>query len=207
MRIIWSDYTGRSATSTQKGRAVSPRIVVKYILLKKEMNARMIKAAARTKELKGKGLTLKEVQGLLVTVDIDAGFLERHYNEDVGQGMDLEFVPFKEFLTGEMEILTSAGFLYDEIASVKEVRYKGLVYDFTVEGTHNFVANGMVVSNCGVRLVRTDLTEHEVRPGYPRSYNYFVQQRTRGCRVRGCFGRGLEPNGRHPYERGRMGGR
>jgi tRNA-splicing ligase RtcB (3'-phosphate/5'-hydroxy nucleic acid ligase) len=39
------------------------------------------------------------------------------------------------------------------------------VYDLTVQHPdHNFVANGFVVSNCGVRLLRTDLTEKQVRP-------------------------------------------
>ncbi len=156
-RTIGYEYSERKSRIAE--------IAVKYILLKKEMNARGVKAARRAKELKRKGLTLEEVQGLLVTVDINTSFLESHYHEDAGQGMGLEFVPFKEFLASEMGMLTSAGFLYDEIVSVKEVRYSGLVYDFTVEDTHNFVANGMIVSNCGVRLVRTDLTENDVRPG------------------------------------------
>jgi tRNA-splicing ligase RtcB len=39
------------------------------------------------------------------------------------------------------------------------------VYDFTVEHEHhNFIADGFVVSNCGVRLVHTSLTEQDVKP-------------------------------------------
>ena len=43
--------------------------------------------------------------------------------------------------------------------------YDGQVYDFTVNHPdHNFVANGFVVSNCGVRLVRSNLFYREVKP-------------------------------------------
>jgi tRNA-splicing ligase RtcB len=39
------------------------------------------------------------------------------------------------------------------------------VYDLTVaDEHHNFVADGFVVSNCGVRLLRTDLRKEEVMP-------------------------------------------
>jgi tRNA-splicing ligase RtcB len=52
------------------------------------------------------------------------------------------------------------------VASVEPVDYaEPFVYDLTVQHPdHNFVANGFVVSNCGVRLLRTDLTEKQVRP-------------------------------------------
>jgi tRNA-splicing ligase RtcB len=139
-------------------------IAVKYMLLKKELNARRVKAAARTKELKKKGLKLKEVQALLADEHVNARFIERHYYEEAGQRITLGFVSYKEFLLKEMEQLESFGFLYDDIVSVEETSYDGYVYDFTVDGSHNFVANGMIVSNCGVRLVRTDLEGDEVRP-------------------------------------------
>ncbi|HKJ59408.1 MAG TPA: RtcB family protein, partial [Halobacteriales archaeon] len=49
------------------------------------------------------------------------------------------------------------------IASITE-RGEETVYDIGVaHDAHNFVANGFVVSNCGVRMVTTDLTYDEVR--------------------------------------------
>ncbi len=55
--------------------------------------------------------------------------------------------------------------LWDEITAVREERYGGWVYDFTVaEREHNFVAEGFVVSNCGVRLIATDLRREDVEP-------------------------------------------
>ena len=140
-------------------------VAVKYMLLKRELNERRVKVAERTKALKKMGLKLKEVQELLVCKEINARFIERHYYEDAGQRIALNFVPFDEFLNRELSQLESTGCLYDEVFSAEEVRYSGQVYDFTVEGTHNFVAEGIVVSNCGVRLVRTELEEKDVRPG------------------------------------------
>src|SRR5205085_2120087 len=42
--------------------------------------------------------------------------------------------------------------------------FQGKVYDITVvHDDHNFVAGGFVVSNCGVRLVRSNLFYREVK--------------------------------------------
>ncbi len=156
-RTIGFEYSERKSRIAE--------IAVKYMLLKRGLHDRRVAAAERTRELKGKGLRLKEVQELLVREDIDARSIERYYHENAGPSMRSDFAPFKEFLEEEMAMLDSSGSLYDEILSVEEAQYSGNVYDFTVEGTHNFVANGLIVSNCGVRLVRTDLEEKDVRPG------------------------------------------
>ncbi|MGC8675510.1 RtcB family protein [Fervidicoccus sp.] len=54
--------------------------------------------------------------------------------------------------------------VYDMIEDIKIKTYDGYVYDITVnDDAHNFVANGIIVSNCGVRLLRTELDEKDVR--------------------------------------------
>lgn len=71
------------------------------------------------------------------------------------------FIEFEEFLKDH----TNGGLVFDEIVEIEEVEYADKVYDFTVRNEHhNFVANGIVVSNCGVRLVRTDLEKSDVEP-------------------------------------------
>ncbi|MCS7273600.1 MAG: RtcB family protein [Fimbriimonadales bacterium] len=74
-----------------------------------------------------------------------------------------DFPTFAEFCA---EALASTdGMVWDVIRSVEIVAYtEPFVYDLTVRKQHNFIANGFVVSNCGVRLLRTDLTEKQVRP-------------------------------------------
>ncbi|WP_148882050.1 RtcB family protein [Thermococcus aciditolerans] len=58
------------------------------------------------------------------------------------------------------------GFVLDRVIEVKRVKSDSKkLYDIGVyHSAHNFIANGVVVHNCGVRLIRTNLTEKEVRP-------------------------------------------
>jgi len=68
-----------------------------------------------------------------------------------------EFVHNREY--GE------CGMVLSQVSSVDEEPYVGEVYDLTLaHKDHNFVANGIVVSNCGMRLIRTNLNYSEVRP-------------------------------------------
>jgi tRNA-splicing ligase RtcB (3'-phosphate/5'-hydroxy nucleic acid ligase) len=58
-----------------------------------------------------------------------------------------------------------SGMVYSAIASIDHVPYAGEVYDLTLgHKDHNFVSDGIVVSNCGMRLIRTNLRFAEVRP-------------------------------------------
>ncbi len=59
----------------------------------------------------------------------------------------------------------TSGLLYDKVTSVESVPYEGPVYDVTIDDpNHNFIADGAVVSNCGMRLIRTNLRYSEVKP-------------------------------------------
>ncbi len=56
------------------------------------------------------------------------------------------------------------GLVWDEIEEIVEEPYKDFVYDFTVDHPdHNFVANSFVVSNCGVRLLKSEHKEKEIK--------------------------------------------
>jgi tRNA-splicing ligase RtcB len=57
------------------------------------------------------------------------------------------------------------GMVWDSVESIEPVSEKvTTVYDFTVaDDDHNFVANGFVVSNCGVRLFRSNLFYRDVQ--------------------------------------------
>jgi len=89
------------------------------------------------------------------------------------------FIEFEEFLKSN----TKGGLVFDEIAEITEVEHGDKVYDFTVRNrNHNFVANGMVVSNCGVRLVRTELEKSDVSPKIKEISRQPIQERTFGSR-------------------------
>jgi tRNA-splicing ligase RtcB len=74
-----------------------------------------------------------------------------------------DFPSFAEFTE---QVDAGGGRVWDTVVAIEPVVYtEPFVYDLTVQHPdHNFVANGFVVSNCGVRLLRTDLTEKQVRP-------------------------------------------
>ena len=54
--------------------------------------------------------------------------------------------------------------VWDEVCSIEETAKEEFVYDFAVKHPdHNFIANNFVVSNCGVRLVKTSLRYEDVK--------------------------------------------
>ncbi len=89
---------------------------------------------------------------------VNLEFIEK--NVDEGR-ICVSFPKFEDFvkenLRGEV--------VFDTVEEVKIEDYDGIVYDITVEDdNHVFIAEGFVVSNCGVRLIATNLTEKDVRP-------------------------------------------
>ncbi len=48
----------------------------------------------------------------------------------------------------QLKIMEQSDTRFEEIVSIKEEEFEGDVYDLTVEGNHNYIANGIIVSNC-----------------------------------------------------------
>jgi tRNA-splicing ligase RtcB len=77
----------------------------------------------------------------------------------------INFITFEEFVRRCKKETKNTGLVFERVVRKSMIPFDGLVYDFTVaHKDHNFVANNFVVSNCGIRLLRTNLTEDEVRP-------------------------------------------
>jgi len=73
------------------------------------------------------------------------------------------FDRFFEFKEKIEEKLGKSGFIYDTIKEIKKLPYSDYVYDLTIlDKNHNFVANNFLVSNCGVRLLRTNLQKKDI---------------------------------------------
>jgi len=71
---------------------------------------------------------------------------------------------FNKFLREATQGLGYSGMVWERIISKREVNFPRYVYDFTVSHPHhNFVANHFVVSNCGVRLIRTNLYPEDIK--------------------------------------------
>ena len=72
------------------------------------------------------------------------------------------FLSFKEF--AEKYAYGNSGLVIDEIEEIEKENYNGLVYDLTINSPdHNFIANNFVVSNCGMKLLKSELNEQEIK--------------------------------------------
>ncbi len=143
-------------------RKMLGNIAAMYMLRKKELTSKRIEIANKAKELKAKGLTQKEIKELLISKISNDRFIERSLYENAKQRITLDFQSFEAFEKECMAQISEYGTLFDNIAKKRELEEKEAVYDFNVEENHIFIANGFVVSNCGVRLVRTDFTVDQI---------------------------------------------
>ncbi len=48
----------------------------------------------------------------------------------------------------QLQMLVESDLFFEKIASIKEEFFEGTVYDLTVEGNHNYIANGIIAGNC-----------------------------------------------------------
>jgi len=145
-------------------RMVSALAAVLYIKLKRTYREKRDEIRARILEYKSKGFSLKELKKRYASKWANARFIERAYYENKSPRAPFSIPSFKEFLEKQREFYSVFGALVANVLEIQEENYEGKVYDFTVEELHRFVANGVVVSNCGVRMLTTELTEKEVRP-------------------------------------------
>ncbi len=124
---------------------------------------------ARILQLRAAGLSAKRI---LVTLGSEAGRINFRFVERTIYGgaarvvragdTFLSYPAFRESVTAG---LRDSGLVWETIKRLEAYPSAQRVYDITVaHPDHNFVANGFVVHNCGVRLVRTDLTAGEVQP-------------------------------------------
>ncbi|MBI2579638.1 MAG: RtcB family protein [Candidatus Aenigmarchaeota archaeon] len=73
------------------------------------------------------------------------------------------FQTFQEFVG--IHGIPNSEFVKDIIESIEEIPFDEDVYDFVMDDeNHNFIANGIVSHNCGMRLLRTNFTYEDVKP-------------------------------------------
>ena len=137
-----------------------------YYLTLKEMVIRHHLATAEAAGIsRGNGASVDEAAADLATLYVSRSFLtHRMYGRKGKPRATPPFPTFEAFLQRLRETAGLSGVVWDRIVSAEEVPVNE-VFDFTVaDSHHNFIAEGFVVSNCGVRLLRTDLTEVDARP-------------------------------------------
>jgi GxxExxY protein len=118
------------------------------------------------------------------------------------------FIRFENFKN--KYLLEKMLLIRDEVEEIKIHKYSGEVFDITVENeAHNFFANNILVSNCGVRLAVTDLDYEEVKDKIPKLTEEIFKQVPSGV-GRGGFWklsneemkRVLEDGAKYMYELG-----
>ncbi|OGJ13280.1 hypothetical protein A3K82_01840 [Candidatus Pacearchaeota archaeon RBG_19FT_COMBO_34_9] len=119
----------------------------------------------KARELKNKGIHASVIIENLSTKYSNESFIEKaiYYNDygKTGSRIAYCFISFNEFV--KESCYGEEGFIWDEIESKEERNYDNFVYDFTMNNeNHNFIADGFVVSNCSVRLLKTNLTKKDI---------------------------------------------
>ncbi|MBI2246333.1 MAG: RtcB family protein [Armatimonadetes bacterium] len=118
------------------------------------------------KALRGMGLGVEAIAASIGSPYVRRGFVSNALQAPEGRGVriGIDFPGFWSFLKQRTRGLGETGQVWDVIIRKQQISFNERVYDLTVaDQNHNFIANSFVVSNCGVRLIRTTLDEDEVR--------------------------------------------
>jgi len=130
------------------------------------------------------GVTPAVILNTLKSKNVGESFLRHSIwsGRAVARVWDVE--KFEEFC--KKRELAKTGLAFASILSIDQTPYAGYVYDLSLDHKdHNFVADGLVVSNCGMRLVRTNLRVGEVKPRIKELVDLLFQLVPAGVGVRG----------------------
>jgi tRNA-splicing ligase RtcB len=167
-------------------------IAVNYLKLKKVAVRERMRVATSAVLLRSMGVPTNEIYQRLEGGGTNERFIERSLYEprENAARIATDFPSFDEYASTASAGLGSSGAVWDEITTIERVELNEPVYDFTVaDQAHNFIANGVVVSNCGVRLIRTNLSEGDVRPVLPKLLDSLFSNVPSGLGSRGKVGR------------------
>jgi tRNA-splicing ligase RtcB len=142
-------------------------VAAHFLALKQNHITARQTVAEQAVSMKKTGASKQKIIEALRGNDGNERFIERSLYEgrETRPRVSQEFPPFKEFSQIATGGLGQSGIVWDCIDTVEAVRYDGLVYDFTIDHPdHNFIAAGFVVSNCGVRLLASNI-EYESAKG------------------------------------------
>ncbi len=150
-----------------KKRRFLANVAVQFLKLKQLIVKNRKEVAIEALELKKEmGIGAKAIHKQINSPYVNLRFIERsiYGGRKTEPRISFNSLSFQEFLKKQTEGLGSSGMVWDEVISRRVVNFNDYVYDFTVEHPHhNFIANNFVVSNCGVRLMRTNLTLPDVK--------------------------------------------
>lgn len=138
---------------------------VQYLRFKELVVKQRKWAVAEALAMKQKGFSKSDIIGWLTSEHVNPRFIDRSLYEGrkTPPRVAFNFYTFKEFVRKFTKGLGKTGQFWEEITEIKPIKFVGKVFDFNVVNKyHNFIADSFVVSNCGVRTLKTDLTRPEV---------------------------------------------
>ncbi len=133
--------------------------------------------------LSQEGLSAAQISGTLSQspmgkrANLNQRFVERSLYEERNREVRTpkEFPAFEKYYKQATLGLEESGLVWETIEEFEPRFDVDKVYDITVaHPDHNFVANGFVVHNCGVRLVRSNLTQSDISPQRLRDLIYIL---------------------------------
>ena len=148
-------------------RSMLASVAAQYLKVKESQIEERERLAFTSRELVKSGVGAESIYKNLNSNLVNKRFIERSiYGGRKGRPrLSLDTATFNEFLEHTTQGMDNSGMMWDSIESIREIEFNNYVYDFTVfHEDHNFIANNFVVSNCGVRLLKTNLTEKDVKP-------------------------------------------
>ena len=172
LRLILSGRTksllnlyGKVGFEYNKKRSFFANLSLEFLKLKKEVISRRDRTSILAREFhNNSGLGEKAIYKKLSDPWINSRFIKRSIYEGRKTGARVAFsLPkFNEFV--EEFSAGDSGVIWDKIVEVKKINLDDYVYDFTVaHRDHNFIANNFIVSNCGIRLLRTNLKKEDIK--------------------------------------------
>ena len=161
------NFYGKVGFEYNRKRRFLANVAVQFLKSKQLIIKERKESAVRAVELRRKiGIGAKNIYQQMSSPHVNLRFIERsiYQGRKTDPRVNLSSLSFNRFLEKYTEGLGTSGMVWDEIIGKREIDFGGYVYDFTVEHPHhNFIANNFVVSNCGVRLLRTNLTLSDIK--------------------------------------------
>ena len=165
---LWS----RVGFAYNKRRKALSLAAAEYLKQKQQVCAHRAETAAQATEWHAAGASPSDIFADLSGEHVNRRFLERslYGTRATGVRCGAAFPTFESFCKQAFNGLPRGGMVWTTIDAIEPMDLEAetgdpYVYDFTVaHDDHNFVADGFVVSNCGVRLMVSDLTQEEVKP-------------------------------------------
>ncbi len=135
-----------------------------YEYLKRKAAVKQLRKDVKDRALKyyKSGDLPNEIFHILNNKYINERFIKRAiYEHRKGVRIGEVFFTFDEFLK---DFALPGGFVLDEIKKIEIVRptYNSFFDIGISHNAHNFVANGILVHNCGIRVLRTNLTRDDI---------------------------------------------